>query len=98
MGRAIRLLPDAQIDILQARAWYRERSAAAAQHFIDDLDRQMRRVQDNPHQFPVVIPPLRRARLKRFPFALYFLERTEGLLIVACFHARRDPARLTDRV
>jgi toxin ParE1/3/4 len=53
---------------------------------------------DNPRQFPVVYKTLRRARTKRFPYALFFLTEPDCLLIVACFHCSRDPRQWKRRV
>jgi hypothetical protein len=41
---------------------------------------------------------LRRARAKKFPYALFFLIEPDALLVVACFHASRDPRQWQNRV
>jgi hypothetical protein len=45
----------------------------------------------NPRQFPVVFKNVPRALLRHFPYALFFVVEDEILLIIACFHASRDP-------
>jgi plasmid stabilization system protein ParE len=46
-----------------------------------------------PRQFPVIYKNVRRALLRRFPYALMFvIEADETLTIIACFHGSRDPA------
>jgi toxin ParE1/3/4 len=52
----------------------------------------------NPRQFPVIFKTLRRAQTKKFPYALIFSMEADGLLIVACFHSKRDPKHWQRRV
>jgi toxin ParE1/3/4 len=47
----------------------------------------------NPRQFPVVHKNIRRALLRRFPYALMFvIDDDATLTVIACFHGSRDPA------
>ena len=52
------------------------------------------RMSANPWQFPVVFKNVHRALLRRFPYSLFFILEDETLLVIACFHASRDPLRL----
>jgi len=45
-----------------------------------------------------LVKALRRAGAKKFPYALFFLIETDALLVVACFHASRDPRQWQKRV
>jgi len=45
----------------------------------------------NPQQFPAVFKNVRRALLCRFPYMLFFTIEGDTLLVIACFHASRDP-------
>jgi plasmid stabilization system protein ParE len=48
----------------------------------------------NPQQFPVIHKNVRRALLRRFPYALMFVIETDTTLtVIACFHGSRDPAQ-----
>jgi len=52
------------------------------------------RMSASPRQFPVIYKSVRRALLRRFPYALMFvIEPDDTLTVIACFHGRRDPAR-----
>jgi plasmid stabilization system protein ParE len=46
----------------------------------------------NPQAFPVVHEQVRRALLRKFPYVLFYLVEAERIVVLACFHARRDPA------
>jgi hypothetical protein len=41
---------------------------------------------------------LRRARLKKFPYSLFFLIEDDTITVVACFHSSRDPRQWQSRV
>ena len=52
----------------------------------------------NPRQFPVVYKSIRRALLRRFPYALMFVIEADGTqTVIACFHGNRDPAKWQKR-
>jgi len=45
-----------------------------------------------PRQFPLIHKNVRRALLRRFPYALMFvIEADDTLTVIACFHGSRDP-------
>ena len=43
-----------------------------------EIDSIVRRMADNPRQFPTVVKTLRRARAKKFPYALFFLVESDA--------------------
>ena len=50
------------------------------------------RMSATPRQFPVIYKNVRRALLRRFPYALMFVIEADGTLtVIACFHGSRDP-------
>jgi hypothetical protein len=51
-----------------------------------------------PERFPVVHLQCRRALLRRFPYAVYFVPSVDLISVVGCMHARRDPRRWEERV
>ena len=64
-----------------------------------EVNAVIERMSANPRQFPVVYKSIRRALLRRFPYALMFIIGTdETLTVIACFHGSRDPARWRERL
>jgi len=61
------------------------------------MEALIERMSANPRQFPVVFKDVRRALLRRFPYSLFFVMEGETLLVIACFHASRDPAQWQKR-
>jgi len=48
-------------------------------------------VEENPEAYPVVHRRTRRAFLRRFPYGVYYRVRKGGVVVVASFHAKRNP-------
>jgi plasmid stabilization system protein ParE len=94
---AVSITIAARPEIIEAIDWYNARTPGLGGSFEAEVDRQLGRISENPLQFPLVVENIRRARLRRFPYGLFFQLRPKGVLITACFHARRDPRRWADR-
>ncbi len=65
--------------------------------FIQTTDALIGRMSGNPWQFPVLLKNVRRALLRRFPYALFFHVEDDALIVIACFHASRDPSQWQKR-
>lgn len=81
----------AEADLDQAANWYDEEQAGLGSRFLSDVDQVFGRIHAMPLQFPVVSDNIRRALLHTFPYAVYFRETDEALLVVAVLHLRRRP-------
>ncbi len=85
--------PEASEDLLEARAWYDnirpglgERFALAVEAVVDSLA-------DHSLQFTVVYRNRRRAGVRRFPYGIFFEVQDTRIVVIACFHGRRNPRR-----
>ncbi|WP_437989610.1 hypothetical protein [Sorangium sp. So ce145] len=80
--------------------WYEDEEAGLGGQFVDELRHIVRRIRELPSQFPEIGRGTRRALLKRFPYAIYFLLRGEAdqraALILAVLH-HSGAARLFGR-
>ena len=88
----------AEQDIEEASDWYEERSTGLGQQLIDDVRALRRRIARNPMQFSEAGLGARKARLRRFPYLLFFKVAGDEVRIVGCFHERRNPRRWRARV
>jgi plasmid stabilization system protein ParE len=96
--------PEAEADIGGAYGWYEDQSPGLGEEFLASVDESLAAIRQTPQRFPTVLrePDLavRRARLRRFPYGIYYIwdERgTGGVSIIACMHGRRDPSRWRSR-
>ena len=83
--------PLAQADIDNAITWYEQQQSGLGSRFLDALDPVFKRVRDTPVQFPAISVDVRRALLHTFPYAVYFRETEQAVVILAVLHLRRDP-------
>jgi plasmid stabilization system protein ParE len=98
-GPTIEFHPDADAEAESAVDWYAERSVAAAEGFLDELDRAMERIRDAPGQWARYLHGTRRYLMKRFPFIVVCRERSETIIeIVAVAHGHRRPGYWRQRV
>jgi plasmid stabilization system protein ParE len=74
-------------ELIDAQDWYEAQAPGLGRRFRAEIDSVVQRMADNPRQFPVVFKTLRRARAKKFPYALFFLIEPDALSVVACFIA-----------
>jgi toxin ParE1/3/4 len=82
---------------IEAQDWYEGEAAGLGRRFRQAVDAMVERMSDNPRQFPTVFKNVRRALLRRFPYSLFFVVEDDALIVIACFHASRDPSRWQGR-
>jgi plasmid stabilization system protein ParE len=76
----------------EARDWYEAQLPGLGGQFIVEVDAAFRRAAAAPHRFPKLHGELRRALVRRFPYAIYFLSDAKQIVIVGVLHQRRSPA------
>jgi hypothetical protein len=72
VNRRVVFLPAARLEAIEAQDWYEREASGLGARFAAELDHQVQRIAHNPLQFPVILADVRRARLRRFPYALFF--------------------------
>ena len=97
--RSIIFTQAARLELIEAQDWYEEKVIGLGRRFRGAIDDLVQRMTTSPRQFPVVHKNVRRALLRQFPYSLFFVLDDDGsLIVIACFHASRDPARWQGRV
>jgi plasmid stabilization system protein ParE len=86
-------LPEADADLKEARAWYDNVRSELGERFAYAVEDTVETISESPLQFPVVHRKLRRAGVRRFPFGIFFEVQESRIVVIACFHGRRDPRR-----
>jgi plasmid stabilization system protein ParE len=89
--------PAARAEVIAAQDWYEAEAPGLGRRFRAEIDRAVQRMAATPRQFPVVFKTLRRARVKTFPHALFFVLEDDAIFVVACFHSSRDPLQWHQR-
>ncbi|MGE5514464.1 MAG: type II toxin-antitoxin system RelE/ParE family toxin [Bacteroidota bacterium] len=89
--------PAARAEFFDAADWYEAHGDGLGARFVGDLDALISRLGEHPQQFPRVHREIRRAVLRKFPYALYFRVLPDAVQVIACFHASRNPRRWHER-
>lgn len=84
--------PEAEREIQEAFDWYEERNEGLGLEFLRAADACLSTVQRNPAACPIVHEQVRRALLRKFPYALFYVVQEDTIVVLACFHAKRSPA------
>ncbi len=88
--------PQARAEMLEAKAWYEERSSGLGSAFAATADAVAGSIERMPLRFPKVHGEMRKAVFPRFPYSFLFQIVDEDILVLACFHHRRDPSDWAD--
>jgi plasmid stabilization system protein ParE len=89
--RRIIFRAQARADLIEALDWYRD--SGVAHDFLRTFEATLNVIQQNPFQYQTIGKRIRRAPLQRFPYGIMYSVSDEELVILTCFHGRRDPMR-----
>lgn len=89
--------PQAEAELLEARAWYEKQRPGLGQAFAAAVDRALAGIVQNPLAYPRVHGETGRALVQRFPYAIYFRVVSDELVVLAVMHGRRLPRRWRSR-
>jgi plasmid stabilization system protein ParE len=78
-------------EIREAAQWYAERGLGLEGAFLDEVSRVLRLIRRAPSRYPFVDADLRKAVLRRFPYIVLYRAREDEVVVIACFHGRRNP-------
>lgn len=98
MTASVLLTPEAEHEIAEAFEWYEQRASGLGSEFLRSVDVALSSAARNPALYPSGQHGARRVLLRRFPYAIYFKPVAQRIVVFACFHGRRDPKVLIQRV
>jgi plasmid stabilization system protein ParE len=81
----------------KAHDWYEARSPGLGADFLLSIEATLLAAARNPRQSPVVHNGVRRGLMKRFPDQVFFLGDDQRVVVLAVFHAKRNPERWQNR-
>jgi toxin ParE1/3/4 len=88
----------AERELDEAEAWYDERRPGLGLEFLDEVGVVLARIDVDPAQFPKTRSGVRRALLRRFPFAIYFIDDdATDRVVLAVLHQATSPDRVPRR-
>lgn len=81
----------AESALAEIHASYSIASPLLGDAFLAETDRVVARVSRAPLMFPGLYRDVRRARLRRFPYEMFYRVLDDHVRVLALVHARRDP-------
>ena len=97
--RQIIVRPEAEAEVQQAFDWYEEQSEGLGLEFLRAIEACLSGVTRNPFAYTVAKGlNVRRALVRRFPYALFYLVDDDAIVVIAVFNIKRQPIDWTKRV
>jgi len=94
----VNIQPQAHADAERAGAWYETQRLGLGIEFVLELDAAIERAADSPKMYARLYREARRVLLRRFPYAVYFVDEGEVLEVFAILHQQQEPAVWQARV
>ena len=88
--------PAAEAEISEAFRWYEDKDEGLGSEFMRALDATLWAIQRAPSGYALVHKQVRRAMLRRFPYGVFYLYESGKMIVIAVFHASRDPKQWQD--
>lgn len=83
--------PEAERDLIEAADWYEQKRTGLGADFVHEIGSTIDRIADMPEAYRKVRGELRRALVRRFPYAIYVLVSAGFLTVYGIIHQRRAP-------
>lgn len=87
----LRFIPEAEDDLDDTYAWYEAQRVGLGDAFLRALDATVASVQRQPEAHQLVDETMRRALLRRFPYAAFFEVMAKEIVVYGILHSARDP-------
>ena len=94
----IQIEQGAFLDIEESSSWYESQQPGLGAEFVLELDRLLEAVGSNPSAYSQVYRNFRRALVRRFPYAVYFMHRSGSIYIYAVLHQHRSSEAVASRL
>jgi plasmid stabilization system protein ParE len=98
VSRSLILRQAAEDDVEAAYRWYEEQSPGLGTEFLRSVEAGLALIERNPEAYQQVYRQARRALLRRFPYALFYVASPELIEVIGCIHTRRHPRRWRSRL
>jgi plasmid stabilization system protein ParE len=84
--------PAARAEFDGATLWYEDRRPGLGAQFVSEIDYAVEHASKYPDRYPIKHKEIRSVRARRFPYSIYYIAEAEQIVVLAVFHAWRNPA------
>jgi len=81
-----------------AALWYEDRQPGLGARFVSEIDHAVDLASKYPDRYAIKHEQIRCVRARRFPYSIYYIVESAQIVVLAVFHARRDPAIWRSRI
>ena len=92
------LRQEAKADLVDAYDWYDEQQAQLGERFLTFVEDAISRIQLMPQMYVRVTEDVRRAKVSRFPYLVYYRVLPDRIELLAVLHSSRSPQLWRARV
>ena len=91
MSLPVATRPAAAAEIDAAYRWYEKKREGLGSEFLEAVDKMVNAIAENAERFPTIRKDIRRALLRRFPYSIFYRVVSGHVVVIACFHGKRNP-------
>ena len=91
------LEPEARADLAEAFVWYEDQRPGLGSEFLAEVARVLENIERGPDAHAIIRGQTRRALVRRFPYAVFYVVDPSIVAVTAVMHGRRDPRRWQER-
>jgi len=88
----VRFLGPAEIEMLEAMAYYEIQVENLGENFLDIIEAAVREIAENPKTWPEIEQGIRRRLVRRFPYSIFYTIGENEIIIVAVMHQKQKPS------
>jgi plasmid stabilization system protein ParE len=98
MNYVLEFRPEVRKELDDAYHWYENQQTGLGEDFLNCIDNTLDFIHQMPESYPVLYRDVRRAVVKRFPYAIYYRIVSSRVIVTAIFHGQRDSKALQERI
>ena len=84
-------------DLKQAVYWYEDQRSGLGDRFAGTVRGTMRRITERPHRYTAIQGDVRRVKVGRWPYLVFYRIRGDLVVVLAILHGRRNPTIWRER-
>ena len=99
MTHSVIIRAEAEEDLLEGALWYESLEGGLGKDFVSEVRAAITRTSENPLLYPSLRsnPDVRRILTRRFKYRIFYILRSDAIVIIAVLHAARHDRRWIGR-
>ena len=97
MSKQILIRDEAATDLAEAKVWYQSQRSGLELELAASIEATLARITRHPAAYQPVFQEIRRAQVRRFPYAIYYVDGENHIAVLAIMHTSRHPRRWQER-